>query len=169
MKLRTCFVSNSSSSNFVVGFYPQKPASIEELCQLLFGETLSFGPFDTVFPTQLAAEQVWSDLKDQNPLTVSEIAAELEEGWLEGAPDYFRIVTARYDKERERYEQQKSEYYDRKTTFIQELFRRKFQPELNRGTQFYRFSYSDNDGEFHTALEHGDIFAKLPHLRISHH
>jgi len=31
------------------------------------------------------------------------------------------------------------------------------------------FEYSDNDGEFGSAMEHGEIFGKLSHIVVSHH
>ena len=34
---------------------------------------------------------------------------------------------------------------------------------------YFRFSYSDNDGSFFVAMEHGNLFRYMNHLRISHH
>ena len=39
----------------------------------------------------------------------------------------------------------------------------------NNGKYIYVFKYSDNDGEFGCAMEHGEIFKSLPHVRVSHH
>lgn len=34
---------------------------------------------------------------------------------------------------------------------------------------FYTTEYSDNDGAFYSALEHGGVFEQNPHIRFSHH
>lgn len=39
----------------------------------------------------------------------------------------------------------------------------------NKDKDIYVFEYSDNDGPLQTMLEHGEIFKRLPHIRISHH
>ena len=39
----------------------------------------------------------------------------------------------------------------------------------NESGVLYIFEYSDNDGSYSSALEHGDLFAKLKHVRISKH
>jgi hypothetical protein len=41
--------------------------------------------------------------------------------------------------------------------------------EDNAGKPIYIFEYSDNDGEFFCAMEHGEIFQSLPHIVVSHH
>lgn len=39
----------------------------------------------------------------------------------------------------------------------------------NRGCKILYFHYSDNDGDLYVIMEHGGIFRRLPHVRISHH
>lgn len=41
--------------------------------------------------------------------------------------------------------------------------------EDNKGSYIAMFNYSDNDGEFGCVMEHGETFANLPHVTISHH
>jgi len=41
--------------------------------------------------------------------------------------------------------------------------------ERNEGSFLYRYSYADGDGELFSQLEHGGTFRNLPHIRISHH
>ena len=38
-----------------------------------------------------------------------------------------------------------------------------------RNEVLYIFSFSDNDGEYGSALEHGEVFNNLKHKRFSHH
>ena len=168
MKTRAGFISNSSSSSFVVGFPLPRPTSVEELQRLLFKGTQSFHVYDDVVGAEQAAARVWGDFNGQVPMTLEDIAEELGQGWLDGAPSYFKIVTADWN-DKALHAQQKTEYEGQLALFVKKLIWEKIRPELNRGTQFYRFSYSDNDGAFEAALEHGDIFANLPHIQISHH
>lgn len=39
----------------------------------------------------------------------------------------------------------------------------------NIGKYIYMYTYSDEDGEFYSRMEHGGTFNYLPHLQISHH
>ena len=41
--------------------------------------------------------------------------------------------------------------------------------EKNTGGYLYLFTYSDEDGQLTSDMEHGDIFRKLSHLALSHH
>lgn len=41
--------------------------------------------------------------------------------------------------------------------------------EKHKGKFIARFSYSDNDGQFFTVMEHGGIFEGLDHIQFSHH
>ena len=45
---------------------------------------------------------------------------------------------------------------------------KRFQKD-NPDVVFYQFSYSDNDGEFFSAMEHGGLFENVPHITISNH
>jgi hypothetical protein len=41
--------------------------------------------------------------------------------------------------------------------------------EDNKGRFITRFTYSDNDGEFFSMMEHGNIFRNVNHVYVSHH
>lgn len=67
MKIRNGFVSNSSSSSFVVAFL-KKPESIEDVMEILFGDRESDGMvtyYDHSYPQRRVAEQVFSDLQSE--------------------------------------------------------------------------------------------------------
>lgn len=170
MKIRNGFVSNSSSSSFVVAF-DKKPETVEELKKLLFGDEEVYGnPYrhgnePRGWTAQQVAETVFHDLKDQSPMTVDEVREEFNSGHLSGSPDFpfGCFETGKEEEGRKRWkewEERNKAFCDSKADFFMSEY---------KGKQFFRFSYSDNDGAYYSALEHGDLFEKLPHFQISHH
>lgn len=68
MKVRQGFVSNSSSSSFVVAF-PKEPKSADEVLKMMFPEEKPEGVyevFDHKATYQEIAERVWQDIEAQN-------------------------------------------------------------------------------------------------------
>ena len=166
MKIRNGFVSNSSSSSFIVAL-PKKPKNIEEMRQLLFGndkETPLFAPFDdATFSQQQVAETVFADLK--TAIKENKVAEEISHGYFEGYPqhDYSWRKDETDDDRQKRWQEE-----TKKVTSAAQKLADKFIAD-NKGKKFFVFSYSDNDGDYSAALEHGDTFRLLPHLVISHH
>jgi hypothetical protein len=167
MKVRAGFVSNSSSSSFVVGF-PYKPKTVEELRYRLFGDKELFpGYYDDVeFPTSQIAEVVFRDLNQQEPMNQQEVLEEIRSGYFDGHPEF----SYHYDpKETDEQMRERWDEESRQTDAAAEaLFQREIAPRWEK-LEFYRFTYSDNDGPLQTTMEHGGIFDALTHLRISHH
>jgi hypothetical protein len=74
MKCRSGFVSNSSSSSFIIPL-EEKPGSIEETAEILFGTTdgtfIGYsGPVDYI----TLAERVYWDIRNARPLTKDDLA-----------------------------------------------------------------------------------------------
>jgi hypothetical protein len=174
VKIRTGFVSNSSSSSFVVAF-KNIPKTVEELTEMLFGDEIFFvnpyGGWDSedmrytgrpsatlYWPVQEIAEIVFKDMK--KPATEQEVTETISCGWIDGYPDLDNYRTKDRDYDWDAYHQTAQRLAKEKADqFLSE----------NPDCTFYAFSYSDNDGELKCSMEHGNLFRRLPHLQISCH
>lgn len=175
MKIRQGFVSNSSSSSFLVGF-KDIPTSKAEVSRLLFGiETCAHcghtptgfsEPYgDGIMDADAVADRVWRDIEFADPLTEDQIVTEVNDGYISdvdavvqspeylahGSPEQRAKIWADYEVKHKK----ASAEFAAKLPFA--------------GLHVFQFTYSDNDGSFESNMEHGDIFRNLPHLRISHH
>lgn len=98
------------------------------------------------------AEIVWRELKHQKPLKKNEIIEEITHGWFPGRKDYD------YD-----------ENYNEKIRKDAEECYEKFRKDAPKGSKVFSFTYGDDYGDLFAAMEHGDLFRRFKHLRISHH
>ena len=159
MKIRNGFVSNSSSSSFVVAF-PSIPKSVQELKEMLFGDekTYSAGEWgEGKWSTEEVAETVWQDFQGQKPLTKEEAIEEIEGSWYLGCPnlsDYYKDGEYDWEAHKQASQEDAQKVYDR---------------FAEQDIDLFKFEYSDNEGEYGCALEHGELFYKLKHLQLSHH
>lgn len=165
MKIRNGFVSNSSSSSFIVVF-DKKPSSVEELQKLLFGDNDVYdGPYSGSWPAKEVAEVVWKDLQGQSPLTVDELAGNVGGEASENYPEYIDGIWELKDgRLRERMSSLHYAACEVEDKRVAEEFAKE-----NEGKSIFRFEYSDNDGALSTAMEHGDLFKRLKHIKNSHH
>lgn len=168
MKIRNGFVSNSSSSSFVVAF-PKKPESVEEVHKMLFGQTepRAFTCYGDEVNTSRIAQQVFSDVKEA---TVEEMRESLADGWFNGRIDDWEKtehLDFRNPEERGVIQTIWKDYNkanDKIASDIIEDFRKN-----NKGSFFIVVNYGDDDGHFFSIMEHGGIFDKLKHIRTSYH
>jgi hypothetical protein len=157
MRVRNGFVSNSSSSSFIVAF-PLIPSTIQEVHKLLFGNVKAINIYGDDISTKQMAKIVFEDMKEDGFVSEKEIIEEVKSGWFPGHPDL--NFDWQDDKATE-------EYYE-KCDKEGEKLAKKF-IAANKDSHFFMFHYSDNDGPVYSTMEHGDIFSKIPNLRISHH
>jgi len=169
MKTRKKFVSNSSSSSFIIAF-DKKPETEEEVKKLLFvDDEMSIEYFDYKADVGDIAKQVFHDIKDQLPANIFEVEEEISHGWIDGHPEYQDYITEKWDSngKNEKYREQEKQW-DKAS----KKFNRKKAKELIKefeGKELFVVEYADRDGNFGCVMEHGDIFENIPHFRISKH
>jgi len=162
MKIRNGFVSNSSSSSFLVAF-PRNPKSVEDVQEMVFGDEKGLAhPYEsTFFSAERVSQVIWDEVKKQIPNNIKIICSRMS-NLLE---DYEQFETPA------KHPQYPGDYdFDHKG--FQEANKQeaiKF-TDKNKGSFFYCFEYSDNgEGAIGCAMEHGDLFKNLSHIVSSNH
>jgi len=162
MKIRYGFVSNSSSSSFLVVF-PSIPSSVEETKTLLFGDNDLYPnpyPWNDVpnsWPAKNVAEIVFYDIQTQldqhGPLSDEEAMDTGTSGRLDAKYPEYPQPTSYAENDWEMYD----EYYKKCNDVNREVVR-EFLDSNIKHSPVLKFEYSDNDGVLSAAMEHGDLF-----------
>lgn len=198
MKTRIGFVSNSSSSSFIVGF-EHRPADKFELFKMMFGDDIcgNVSVYDdySMLKNDIV-ERVWNDLQEQDePMTNDEIIDEIASGYFDGYPDgafssraseqiandyrkkFGNAIHEDYktrNKEKralvDKYYELSRKEMDEYSKLIKDAAKEYFLKKkvLIKGRECFRFEYEDGS-ESGTVMEHGGIFDRIPHIKVSHH
>ena len=195
MKIRNGFVSNSSSSSFIVAL-SKVPKTVEEMESVLFNDAdpKEFDCYgDNKFTKTELATKVFNDLTSKNVEVLNKRKAltVITEGSFEGQPawnefskesnklynDYYRasgksIVDDDADPIAKKLftKVQNAEYKLESVTRKKHalILLNKFL-DSNKGKKMFRLEYSDNDSSIGSVLEHSGIINRLPALQISYH
>ena len=166
MKVRQGFVSNSSSSSFVVAFPKGFTPSEETVKELLFAGQDRIHFYDNAVSTDQAASIIASDMKEQTPNVHEQIIAAMG-GHLPGSPDYDDFVVSEPGKKK--WECQCDwPAYEKANNEFREKMLENMKAEFG-DADIYCFEYADEDGPLYGTMEHGDTFSAVPHLRVSNH
>lgn len=165
MKLRFGFVTNSSSSSFLVSF-DTVPQTIDELRKLMFGDRTHFPSAfgNEVYTTLEIAEVVFRDMQKNGPVTDEIIDNIYRYGYCEEIDGQLNDEDFRSDEDGiidwDRYSHARENLIEAAIESFKESV---------GGKTVYAFTYADDSGEFYCTLEHGGIFRQLQHTVISNH
>lgn len=184
MKIRNGLVSNSSSSSFLL-FLDKVPKTIEETKEMFFPNENTFdNPYPdqssciSEWPIEKVAKTIFEDIKDQDSLTEEAILNELSHGWLKQTQPSWdpceeeNQITYPPDghtkEELDAWNDKCEELWNKYEAERIELAR-KYLKTFPTKLVTLLIQYSDSDGDYFAALEHGDTFRNVQHICISHH
>ena len=196
MKIRNGFVSNSSSSSFILKFL-KLPESVEEVRVLLFGENppILTSHWDEAISTTQVAEIFFKDIQSSTPLNVDGVVEEvLEEfgyfhrynlsegfGIVQGTKyeTEFEILSAditKAEKENDDKRRMTKNYdWQAESDLLTKLSERMIEiVEIVLREQLgeeimISTEYGDNDGKVFSYLEHSDVLDKVTVQKFNHH
>jgi len=168
MKLRKGFVSNSSSSSFIVQF-DQNPFDREYLRKVLFNnEDVIRYEFDDkeIFAVDQLIDWVIKELKKGEITEMGPIIDAIKSGYVPEVDSGFKypsssnLTPEEWNKQWAEVEKGRKEAAE------------KYAANWMKGKELkhiYIMEFSDQDGSIGSQLEHGGTFQNVSHKQISHH
>jgi hypothetical protein len=194
MKVRDGFVSNSSSSSFIIAL-DKVPKSVEDVKSTFFPrrEYIKADYYDEVLTADEAAAKIWNQLKDEKPLTKTKILEEILSGYFDGYPERqwggrpsndfqkeFREKNGKciqecdksHKEEYEKWSKMLRKERDEDDKQVKQAGKEylKFNEPMFKSRKVFVVNFGDSHGtEVCGVMEHGNAFQNVQHLRISHH
>ncbi len=168
MKIKTSFITNSSSSTFIVA-WPMKINTIENV-----KEFISHKYAKTIFNDAYGTKPILKNDKG----AIKKLAYEFTPASFIHGNEYKDIqnefcksegITHKELHKNHHWYFQFLEHFHWKEEEVAYENAKKFLDEIPEESYIYIFSYSDEDGEYFAEIEHGDVFHKLKHIKISCH
>jgi hypothetical protein len=166
MKIRSGFVSNSSSSSFVVAFpagFKATPANVQ--AYLFAGRRggLRLSGYEVTVNFEEAAKRIAAQMSRRKPNDPKRIEEALS-GWVPGMPRSEKFPLAGKPGETD------WDAWSDALEAHQAAYWRKVKPTIApHGEDLYVFWFEDNKDTASAILERGSTFAAVPHIKISHH
>lgn len=171
MKYRQSFISNSSSSSFIIAIkdFPNSEKKFKEMLLKEFGADNSV-PYKADNDIIITWDQISKDFfqslrKGKNP-GMRKLVQEIESAYLYDIEDrhwYGRDRNESEEDYRRNQTIQNINILKKKKTFLKNFL------DQHKGDTFFIISYADEDGSFGSAMEHEIVPGSFPNIHCSHH
>lgn len=162
MKTRTGFVSNSSSSSFIVSF-DQDPTDFEALTEMMGDCAVSI--YGTSISAEKVIETVYKDIMSGDAKVTAPMFPDEDDSYDGGRWDMAMDLSCMAPDCRDATDEEVDIALKLKREYKMKLWcmmNKTTQEEWEAKNQhLYKFTYCDEDGSFWSAMEHGNVFRNV--------